>query len=100
MRSVIVHYGTHNYGHYIAYRKFRGVWWRISDESVYVVDEAEVLSTPGVFMLFYEYDYDEKTGRMKDDIEYEFQLHNAENGGNKNDTEENLDQSELEKESD
>ncbi|CAG60191.1 uncharacterized protein GVI51_H10483 [Nakaseomyces glabratus] len=100
LRSVIVHYGTHNYGHYIAYRKFRGVWWRISDESVYVVDEAEVLSTPGVFMLFYEYDYDEKTGRMKDDIEYEFQLHNAENGGNKNDTEENLDQSELEKESD
>ncbi|KAL3228928.1 Ubiquitin carboxyl-terminal hydrolase 1 [Nakaseomyces bracarensis] len=73
LRSVIVHYGTHNYGHYIAYRKYRGVWWRISDESVYVVDEAEVLSTPGVFMLFYEYDYDEKTGRMKDDLEYEFQ---------------------------
>lgn len=73
LRSVIVHYGTHNYGHYIAYRKYRGVWWRISDESVYVVDEAEVLSTPGVFMLFYEYDYDEKTGRMKDDLEYEYQ---------------------------
>ncbi|CAI1896300.1 hypothetical protein SEUBUCD646_0D01260 [Saccharomyces eubayanus] len=69
LRSVIVHYGTHNYGHYIAFRKYRGCWWRISDETVYVVDEAEVLSTPGVFMLFYEYDYDEETGEMKDDLE-------------------------------
>lgn len=67
LRSVIVHYGTHNYGHYIAFRKYRGVWWRISDETVYVVEEAEVLSTPGVFMLFYEYDYDESTGKLKDD---------------------------------
>ncbi|CAL9731412.1 ubiquitin carboxyl-terminal hydrolase 1 [Monosporozyma unispora] len=67
LRSVIIHYGTHNYGHYIAFRKYRGVWWRISDETVYVVEEAEVLSTPGVFMLFYEYDYDEVTGKLKDD---------------------------------
>ncbi|KAK5961858.1 ubiquitin-specific protease UBP1 PWA37_000741 [Arxiozyma heterogenica] len=67
LRSVIIHYGTHNYGHYIAFRKYRGVWWRISDETVYVVEEAEVLSTPGVFMLFYEYDYDESTGKLKDD---------------------------------
>ncbi|KAH3901243.1 ubiquitin-specific protease UBP1 SCDLUD_002731 [Saccharomycodes ludwigii] len=71
LRSVIVHYGTHNYGHYIAFRKYRGCWWRISDETAYVVDEQEVLSTPGVFMLFYEYDYDEETGRMNDDIERE-----------------------------
>ncbi|AGO10748.1 AaceriAGR389Cp [[Ashbya] aceris (nom. inval.)] len=68
LRSVIVHYGTHNYGHYIAFRKFRGVWWRISDETAYIVDEAEVLSTPGVFMLFYEYDYDEATGQLRDDL--------------------------------
>ncbi|EDO16747.1 hypothetical protein Kpol_1003p53 [Vanderwaltozyma polyspora DSM 70294] len=67
LRSVIVHYGTHNYGHYIAFRKYRGCWWRISDESVTIVDEAEVLSTPGVFMLFYEYDFDEETGMMGDD---------------------------------
>ena len=71
LRSVIVHYGTHNYGHYIAFRKFRGCWWRISDETVYIVDEAEVLSTPGVFMLFYEYDYDEATGKLKDDLDNE-----------------------------
>ncbi|QLL30418.1 hypothetical protein HG536_0A02350 [Torulaspora globosa] len=68
LRSVIVHYGTHNYGHYIAFRKYRNIWWRISDETVYTVDEAEVLSTPGVFMLFYEYDYDESSGEMKEDM--------------------------------
>lgn len=71
LRSVIVHYGTHNYGHYIAFRKYRGCWWRISDETVYTVDEAEVLSTPGVFMLFYENDYDEATGKMFEDLEIE-----------------------------
>lgn len=69
LRSVIVHYGTHNYGHYIAFRKHRGCWWRISDETVYIVDEAEVLSTPNVFMMFYEYDYDETSGKMGDDLE-------------------------------
>ena len=69
LRSVIVHYGTHNYGHYIAFRKYRGYWWRISDETVYIVNEEEVLSTPGVFMLFYEYDYDEETGKMRRDVD-------------------------------
>lgn len=68
LRAVIIHYGTHNYGHYIVFRKHRGLWWRISDETADVVDEAEVLSTPGVFMLFYEYDYDQTTGQMNDDI--------------------------------
>jgi len=56
LRSVIVHYGTHNYGHYIAYRKYRGVWWRTSDETIDIVEEDEVLNVPGVFMLFYELD--------------------------------------------
>lgn len=56
LKAVISHYGTHNYGHYICYRKLRGTWWRISDESVYVVAELEVLNSQGTFMLFYEYD--------------------------------------------
>lgn len=56
LKAVIVHYGTHNYGHYICYRKLRGTWWRISDESVYVINEEEVLNSPGTFMLFYEFD--------------------------------------------
>lgn len=54
LKAVVSHYGTHNYGHYICYRKLRGTWWRISDESVYVIDEEEVLNAPGTFMLFYE----------------------------------------------
>lgn len=78
LRSVIVHYGTHNYGHYIAFRKYRGCWWRISDETVYVVEEAEVLSTSGVFMLFYEYDYDEATGKMREDLESDLEDENQE----------------------
>lgn len=56
LKAVIVHYGTHNYGHYICYRKYRGTWWRVSDELVYVVTEQEVLEGHGTFMLFYEYD--------------------------------------------
>lgn len=54
LKSVISHFGTHNYGHYIAFRKYRGVWWRISDENVRFITEKEVLNTSGVFMLFYE----------------------------------------------
>lgn len=34
LRSVIVHYGLHNIGHYVAYRQFDGKWFRISDEDV------------------------------------------------------------------
>ncbi|KAH3666101.1 hypothetical protein OGAPHI_004290 [Ogataea philodendri] len=54
LKSVISHFGTHNYGHYIAYRKYRGVWWRISDEIVRISSEAEVLASQGTYMLFYE----------------------------------------------
>jgi len=68
LKSVIIHYGSHNYGHYIAFRKIRGCWWRISDESIALVDEQEVLGIPGVFMMFYEYDYDPVTKKMKEDI--------------------------------
>lgn len=56
LKAAISHYGTHNYGHYICYRKHRGTWWRISDESVYVVTANEVLRSQGTFMLFYELD--------------------------------------------
>lgn len=68
LKSVIIHYGSHNYGHYIAFRKIRGCWWRISDESIALVDEQEVLGIPGVFMMFYEYDYDPVTKKMKEDM--------------------------------
>lgn len=55
LKAVITHMGTHHYGHYICYRKWRGSWWRVNDEIVSVVTEDEVLRAPGTFMLFYEH---------------------------------------------
>lgn len=68
LRAVITHYGRHENGHYICYRKSRfsteidlkhhdentESWWRLSDEEVTEVDIDTVLSQGGVFMLFYE----------------------------------------------
>ena len=56
LQAVITHYGRHENGHYICYRKTPGSeqWWRISDEDVWKVSEAEVQAQGGVFMLFYE----------------------------------------------
>lgn len=54
LKSVISHFGTHNYGHYIAFRRCRQTWWRISDEIVRLSSEKEVLASQGTFMLFYE----------------------------------------------
>jgi ubiquitin carboxyl-terminal hydrolase 1 len=34
LRSVIVHYGLHHMGHYVAYRRHGEKWFRISDEDV------------------------------------------------------------------
>lgn len=66
LRAVITHYGRHENGHYICYRRspyrskkkdnkdISGPWWRLSDEDVTEVDEDTVLAQGGVFMLFYE----------------------------------------------
>ena len=68
LKAVITHYGRHENGHYICYRKSRAFtsfdvsttneipesWWRLSDEDVSEVGEDFVLSQGGVFMLFYE----------------------------------------------
>lgn len=54
LKSVISHFGTHNYGHYIAFRKHKGNWWHISDEIVRLSTIEEVLGSQGTFMLFYE----------------------------------------------
>lgn len=68
LRAVITHYGRHENGHYICYRK-HGLggkpltdlarensesWWCLSDEEVSSVSESTVLEQGGVFMLFYE----------------------------------------------
>lgn len=71
LKAVVTHYGRHENGHYICYRRHsmrpskaedlassfedRGErWWRLSDEDVSPVDEETVLKQGGVFMLFYE----------------------------------------------
>lgn len=65
LRAVITHYGRHENGHYICYRKYSLAteeqneeptenWWRLSDDEVAEVDEENVLSQGGVFLLFYE----------------------------------------------
>lgn len=76
LRSIITHYGRHENGHYICYRKYptdifpahvpesvleadgekdkAERWYRLSDDDVQMVSETNALSQGGVFMLFYE----------------------------------------------
>ncbi|KAL8730361.1 MAG: hypothetical protein Q9166_004126 [cf. Caloplaca sp. 2 TL-2023] len=68
LRAALTHYGRHENGHYICYRRHElspkgdgttiegkgSSWWRFSDEDVSPVSEADVLAQGGVFMLFYE----------------------------------------------
>lgn len=68
LQAIITHYGRHENGHYICYRKYRAgsrgagvlrlenadTWWRLSDDEVSEVSEETVLAQGGVFMLFYE----------------------------------------------
>jgi ubiquitin carboxyl-terminal hydrolase 1 len=82
LSAVVQHYGRHENGHYICYRRHararpfadddeeeggkeevlggsfpsfgKEQWWRLSDEDVAPVDEEEVLDQSGAFMLFYE----------------------------------------------
>lgn len=62
LQAVVTHYGRHENGHYVCYRKGHSesngnpgqTWWRLSDDDVSRVSEDEVLAQGGVFMLFYE----------------------------------------------
>lgn len=55
LRAAVIHYGSHNFGHYVCFRQcYQGYWWRISDHSVDLSSQAQVLRAKGVFMLFYE----------------------------------------------
>lgn len=65
LRAVVTHYGRHENGHYICYKKHPGInddekeptkeqWWRLSDDDVMKVSEDNVLSQGGVFMLFFD----------------------------------------------
>ncbi|KAJ5279627.1 hypothetical protein N7478_004999 [Penicillium angulare] len=76
LRAIITHYGRHENGHYICYRKYSTTefpaavpdeilqaegdkvkserWYRLSDDDVQMVSEGHVMSQGGAFMLFYE----------------------------------------------
>ena len=45
LRSVIVHYGLHHIGHYVAYRRQGDTWFRISDEDVEYASPPQILKT-------------------------------------------------------
>lgn len=67
LKAIITHYGRHENGHYICYRKHPSPsstdseanepaenWYRCSDDEVTAVTKQDVLDQGGVFMLFYE----------------------------------------------
>jgi len=64
IRGLVTHYGRHENGHYVCYRKHpvhteegeapKQQWWRLSDDEVTKVSEENVLGQGGVFMLFYD----------------------------------------------
>jgi ubiquitin carboxyl-terminal hydrolase 1 len=65
LRAVVTHFGRHENGHYVCYRKHpclasedeeenEEAWWRLSDDDVTRVGEDFVLRQGAVFMLFYE----------------------------------------------
>ncbi|KAL2075463.1 hypothetical protein VTL71DRAFT_406 [Oculimacula yallundae] len=70
LRAVVTHYGRHENGHYVCYKKSatpesecierdqehrpKDQWWRLSDDEVTKVSEDSVLGQGGVFMLFYD----------------------------------------------
>lgn len=54
LKSVVSHWGTHNYGHYTCHRWHNDNWYAISDDEVSLCTEENVLKSDGTYMLFYE----------------------------------------------
>ena len=60
LQSLILHYGGHDSGHFVAIRRFNNRWFYISDESVRLVHADEIQeivfdrASYDVYMLFYE----------------------------------------------
>ncbi|KAI9743163.1 MAG: hypothetical protein M1818_003458 [Claussenomyces sp. TS43310] len=65
LRAVVTHYGRHENGHYICYKKHPVMqnldedvaidqWWSLSDDDVTRVSEGLVCEQGSVFMLFYD----------------------------------------------
>ncbi|KAI5283851.1 hypothetical protein KEM54_001785 [Ascosphaera aggregata] len=93
LQAVICHFGRHETGHYVCFRKFSTDnfpfdtaedcendekevdgkkerpterWYRLSDEKVSSVSEGHVLAQGGAFMLFYEAVHDDTGGNVAD----------------------------------
>ncbi|POS83707.1 hypothetical protein EPUL_003083 [Erysiphe pulchra] len=87
LRAVVTHYGRHENGHYVCYKKHpitgtreqQEKWWRLSDEEVIQVSEENVLSQGGVFMLFY--DCIESAGKIDLSIQSQDAIENKETSG-------------------
>ncbi len=50
--SISIHIGTLEMGHYIAYSKRKGQWFRFNDEDVQKVNDEEALNQEA-YLLFY-----------------------------------------------
>ncbi|KAJ3358840.1 hypothetical protein GGF32_009936 [Allomyces javanicus] len=79
LQAVVVHYGRHDSGHYVAYRRAPATtpgevspfWLRVSDESVAVVPRREVLACGAdAAMVFYER-VDEEEDEEEEGVEEE-----------------------------
>jgi ubiquitin C-terminal hydrolase len=53
LTSFIEHFGTHNFGHYIAYRKYFDKWVMINDSSTHLIDNKKAFQVPNPYILFY-----------------------------------------------
>jgi hypothetical protein len=51
--SFIEHFGYHDFGHYIAYRKFFTQWMIINDSNVKLIPRKTAFEVPNPYMLFY-----------------------------------------------
>lgn len=53
LTSFIEHFGVHDFGHYIAYRKFYNKWIQINDHKVTIIDIKDALRVANPYILFY-----------------------------------------------
>ncbi|KAL8872829.1 MAG: hypothetical protein Q9174_001607 [Haloplaca sp. 1 TL-2023] len=91
LRAALTHYGRHENGHYVCYRKHDITqnadvkkseesdqsWWRFSDEDVSAASEDDVLAQGDVFMLFYERIHDPPSVSKKEPAPVEQPSHDA-----------------------
>jgi Ubiquitin carboxyl-terminal hydrolase len=56
LKSVILHYGGHDSGHFVALKSLDGIWYHISDANVTRVGDNIEQYASNVFMVFYEVD--------------------------------------------